>query len=187
MARPGKEWSPRETPVPFRKGNVIVPEGGKYPEDALEVIEVVDDRTFRAAPVGGGSVYKFGPRQTAKYRFRFVQPDEMKAKWRKGRFSMDFLGDKSVEGWTTGDLWNGWATPFFEKEAAEEVLREAAETYAEMGETYKWGFDPEGDAFTFQSPHDEEPDRVKGERITTPDGRKKVYGIGAYSWTWTGD
>lgn len=187
MARPGKEWSPRGKTVPFRKGDVIVPEGGKYPEDALEVIEAVKGRTFRAAPLGGGPVYNFGPEHVAKYGFRAVRPDEMKAEWRKGRFSMDFMGEKSAEGWTTGELWNGWATPFFEKGDAEAVLRELAGTYAEMGETYRWGYDPEGDAFSSQSPHDEEPERTEGEWIMTPEGRKRVYGIGAYSWTWNED
>jgi len=187
MARAGKEWSPGGRPIPFRKGDRIVPKGGKYPEEALEVLETSRAGNFRASPLGGGPVYTFTPRDREKYGFRTVTKEETRPVWRKGRFSMDFMGEKSVEGWTTGDLWNGWATPFFEKAAGEEALRELEASYAEMNQKYVWSYDPKGDAFVLRDPNWDEPERITGEWTETPEGRKKLYGIGAYSWTWTED
>lgn len=194
MARKGREWSPRGPegiPLPFSKGDVIIPHGKTYPDHALEVYEVLERGEFRASPVGGGSVMRFGPAQMEKYRFRRVMPEEMVLPWRRGKFWMDFLG-KNYPGWTTGDLWNGWATPYFEKKAATAIFKESVKAYKEMGEAYKgpkeefkWSYDEKKDVFTFQGPHDEEPEPVKGGEIVTTEGVKNVYGIGAYSWTWT--
>lgn len=187
MARKGRDWSPRGPegiPLPFESGDIIIPGDLTYPEKALEVLKILGGGFFEASPVGGGFVMKFGPVQMEKYKFRKVLQDEMVMPWRRGKFSMDFLGDTTIPGWTTGDVWNGWATPFFEKKEAEQVMKASADLYKEIKEKFKWSYNAKKDMFIFQSEHDEEPDRTKGSEIPTPEGMKTVYGIGAYSWTW---
>lgn len=186
MARKGREWSPRGPSgihAPFAKGNVIIPQGKTYPDMALEVLEVLDKNHFEVTPVGGGHVMIFGPVQIEKYKLRLVTPEEMEPRWRKGIFWMDFL-EREYPGWTSGDLWNGWATPFFERKVAEAVLRESQKAFGEISQEYEWSYDPKTDLFKFKSESDEEADKVRGEWIETPEGRK-LYGLGAYSWTWS--
>jgi hypothetical protein len=183
-----REWSPRGPKgikYSFQKGDVIIPEDSVYPERALEILEMLPEGEFRAVPIGGGFVLRFGPEQMAKYRFRKVQMEEMDPPWRRGTFWMDALGELELDGWTTGNEWNGWATPVFEKKAAEAILKETAKMYKEIGEKFKWSYSAKTDTFTHQSEHDEEPEKAKGAVIETAEGPKKVYGIGTGFWTWS--
>lgn len=41
---------------------------------------------------------------------------------RQGYFRLDCYGSEVFEGWTEGDIWNGWATPMFEKQAADQLV-----------------------------------------------------------------
>lgn len=185
--RKGRDWSPRGPegiPFPFEKGQIIVPEHLQYPEGALEVYEVLEKGSFKVFPVGGGSVMTFGPKQMEKYKFRRVTQDELDVPWRRGRFSIGFVDDRILEGWTTGELWNGWATPYFEKNEAVEIMKESKKLHQEVHQKFKWSYDAKKDFFKYQSENDEEPEKVSGMQIMTPEGLKTVYGIGAYSWTW---
>jgi len=183
-----REWSPRGPKgikYSFQKGDVIIPEDKIYPEMALEVTEMLPNGEFRAVPVGGGFVLRFGPEKMAKYRFRRVPESEMHPSWRRGTFWMDALEGFEVEGWTTGELWNGWSTPVFEKREAEAVLQETAKMYKQIGGKFKWGYSAKTDTFSHRSEHDEEPIKNQGDMIQTPEGLRKVYAIGTSFWTWS--
>lgn len=81
---------------------------------------------------------------------------------------------KAYIGYTSGKLWNGWATPHFELAEAKRVaegFNECAENpifYNEQSKTF----------YTFDG------EIWKPETVQTADGIKYLYGIGAYSWTW---
>jgi hypothetical protein len=187
-----KEWSPRgPTGIIFKAGDVIVSETGTYPNDALDVFEH-SGGVLVASPLGGGSVYRFHPRHLAKYRFRIVAPEEMKLSWYPGEFGMDIL-PRDYKGWTTGILWNGFATPSFEFEAAKAILDEMiAATKAEnLGWIDGYEYDPGQDAFIVRMSNDpEHPDVVRGEWTAIPKKpsgteRTKLYPLGSGYWTWT--
>jgi hypothetical protein len=86
---------------------------------------------------------------------------------------------KAYIGYTTGKLWNGWATPYFEKEEAIRVaegFNECAENPIEYDEIY--------DQFYILDKETTELEKWEGIEIQTAEGFKHVYGIGAYSWVW---
>lgn len=98
----------------------------------------------------------------------------------KNRFAID--ENKAFEGWHEPSVrWNGFACPFFEREAAEEIARYCL----------AWGtdchFDEEEDAFVFvrHGAPEGEDEPFTGQDIATPEGTKHVYAIGAWCWVWT--
>lgn len=82
-------------------------------------------------------------------------------------------------GYTSGALWNGWATPYF-------TLEEAQRLQADFnrGIDTPMLYDVAKDEFRIQYDGDDEPYIWKGEDIQTVDGIKHLYGIGAYSHIW---
>lgn len=82
-----------------------------------------------------------------------------------------------LKGWTTGELWNGWAVPYFEYEEAERVVEEVAA--AELQGRY----DRDRDAFVFVNENEQEQEYA-AESIDTPQGQRKAYPIGAREWIW---
>ena len=192
MARQGKHWSPRvQEKHSFNRGDVIVPAAGRYPEDALEVNEVVDDFIFRASPVGGGPVMRFGTPLRMKYQFRVVDPAKQPVRWYKAKFTLDMLPE-GYEGWTTGQLWNGFATPSFDFETAKKILgdmvREVLENNYEG--VNKFEYDPKKDEFLiYESNYPDNVYRVPGEWVTLKKGAKpvKVYDVGSWAWTWSAE
>ena len=82
-------------------------------------------------------------------------------------------------GYTSGRLWNGWATPHFALDEAKRV----AEGFNECAE-YPMEYDEIYDQFYILDKETEELEKWKGEDIQTPEGIKHLYGIGAYSWVW---
>lgn len=190
MARQGKHWSPR---VPekhsFKQGDVIVPAAGKYPDDALEVTEVESDLVFLAAPVGGGSVMRFGTPARMKYQFRVVNPQTQPVRWYKTKFALDMLPG-AYPGWTTGHLWNGWATPSFDFETAKKVLDDMVKEVLanNFDGVNKYEYDPKKDELLiYESNNPGEVYRVPGEWVTLKKGASpvKVYDVGSWSWTWS--
>jgi hypothetical protein len=180
-----KDWSPKAPDlIPFREGNEILPAKGKYPEDALYVDSVAADRkSFKAAPLHGGFVYTFDLAAVGKYGFRFVQPDEMESKWRKGLFSLD---SPPYPGWTDGHLWNGWATPAFEKKVAERILKDFSKVYRDYNDLDHmvwWKYDEESDSFIYEEIKGEELMVIKGFKIHAGGKTRTVYPIGD-GWTW---
>jgi hypothetical protein len=86
---------------------------------------------------------------------------------------------KAYIGYTSGRLWNGWATPYFELEEAKRV----AEGFNECAE-YSMQYDEVYDQFYVLDMVTKELEKWKGEDIHTEEGIKHLYGIGAYSWVW---
>lgn len=86
---------------------------------------------------------------------------------------------KAYIGYTSGKLWNGWATPYFEKEEAIRV----AEGFNETAE-FPIQYDEVYDQFYILDTETSDLETWKGEDISTTEGIKHLYGIGAYSWVW---
>lgn len=86
---------------------------------------------------------------------------------------------KAYIGYTSGKLWNGWATPYFALDEAKRV----AEGFNETAE-YPMEYDEVYDQFYILDKESGELETWKGEDIITAEGIKKLYGIGAYSWVW---
>lgn len=146
------------------------------------MIEVPDDQAFKGAPLGGGSVLRFGPNQRMRFQFRAVEPEEMVERWYRAGFGMNVLG-KEYQGWTNGFRWNGFARPYFDRKTAEEILKSM--------ELFDWvknySYVPKDDEFAiYESNTPETPYRVPGEWITVKAGAApvKLYGLGAGAWTW---
>jgi hypothetical protein len=82
-------------------------------------------------------------------------------------------------GYTSGRLWNGWATPYFTLEEAQKLQADWNKN-AESPMLY----DVNKDEFRLKYDGDDEPYIWQGEDIETVDGIKHLYGIGAYSHIW---
>lgn len=95
---------------------------------------------------------------------------------RKTVFTIGEVADAYV-GYTSGRLWNGWATPHFELAEAMRVMQ----SFNECAE-YPMQYDEVYDQFYIMD--DEELEIWKGENCQTTEGMKHLYGIGAYSWVW---
>ena len=96
------------------------------------------------------------------------------------QFCMDALADR-FEGYTDGDIWNGWACPYFLQEVAEKVLAESE------ANGYSWEYEEAQDAYVVRNendPVDYEPEIFEGIEISVEGNRTTVYPIGAYSWVW---
>lgn len=81
---------------------------------------------------------------------------------------------KAYIGYTSGRLWNGWATPHFEIDEAKRV----AEGFNECAENPIFYNEQSKKFYTFDG------EIWKAETVQTEEGIKDLYGIGAYSWTW---
>ena len=82
-------------------------------------------------------------------------------------------------GYTNGDRWNGWATPYFTLEEAQRLQAEF-----NQGDGLRMFYDCQADKFILQYDDDDEPYIWEGEDIQTVDGKLHLYGIGAYSHIW---
>ena len=96
---------------------------------------------------------------------------------RKSLFYID--GGPIYTGYTNGDRWNGWATPYF-------TLDEAQRLQADWNRETEFPmlYDVSKDEFRVKYDGDDEPYIWKGEDIQTVDGKLHLYGIGAYSHIW---
>jgi arginyl-tRNA synthetase len=97
---------------------------------------------------------------------------------KQGVFTID--GNQTAYiGYTAGASWNGWATPYFEKDEAIRMMRDfnahhqGTMTYNEATDTFRVYDTMCGDY--------EEWEGFNGE---TEHGIKHLYGIGAYCWIW---
>ena len=86
---------------------------------------------------------------------------------------------KAYIGYTSGKLWNGWATPYFEFAEAKKVV----EGFNETAE-YPMQYDKVYDQFYILDKESGELEKWEGIDISTTEGIKHLYGIGAYSWVW---
>lgn len=83
-------------------------------------------------------------------------------------------------GYTKGDRWNGWATPYFEIDEALKIMEEFNSCDPEFPITYN----KETDTFNIEEVGGGNGDEWKGTNYSTNDGIKHLYAIGAYSWVW---
>jgi hypothetical protein len=75
------------------------------------------------------------------------------AAFRTGHFRLDGTVDHSVTGYTDGSLWNGWATPVFDRDTATMIMRAVDEANRRLGldeedeDAELVSYDPDQDAF----------------------------------------
>ena len=104
---------------------------------------------------------------------------------RKALFNID--GGQVYVGYTSGQLWNGWATPYFPFDEAKKIQAEWNDeenpmTYDEERDEFRIHYD--GDEIPYIWEGEEIPYIWEGEEIQTVDGKLHLYGIGAYSHIW---
>ena len=97
---------------------------------------------------------------------------------KKAVFTIDCY-PKAYIGYTSGRLWNGWATPAFELAEAKRV----ADGFNECAE-YPITYDEIHDQFYILDIESGELETWQGIDVPTTEGIKHLYGIGAYSWIW---
>lgn len=93
-------------------------------------------------------------------------------------FTIDGIAPAYI-GYTSGRLWNGWATPHFKKSEALRVM----EDYNKNTESPIF-YNEEYDTFYHFGTDNYSGEMWKGEKCQTEDGIKILYGIGAYCWVW---
>lgn len=93
-------------------------------------------------------------------------------------FTIDGIAPAYI-GYTSGRLWNGWATPYFEVADALTVMHD----YNKNTDRPMW-YDEDIDAFRIAETEYTDEEIWKGENIQTDEGIKHLYGIGAYCWVW---
>lgn len=113
---------------------------------------------------------------------------------RKALFTLDSVdetegGVTPFEGYTHGDDWNGWATPYFGKDEAMRLIA-ALNKVMEQASFYSgdlpfaW-YDPAKDAFVTLYENDlSEVDEWQGIQVEVHGQTLTLYAIGAYCWTW---
>ena len=158
----------------FSKGEIICREYAMYPEGALVCDGYDGAGRLLAHPLGGGLQLTVPAQDEPRLRV-VAEGEKAAALSRKGRFALAD-GEAAFDGWSNGELWNGWAMPRFEKAEAERVLARFGGQRAR--------FVGELDAFVTMS-QDGEEDVWGVEVITIADGsRIKAYPVGAGAWTW---
>ena len=99
---------------------------------------------------------------------------------KKAYFNID--NNEYYEGYHIEDRrWNGWATPKFEKHVADFIAHNFSSTdfnikYNEKNDYYSIIQKENGKIIL--------EEKIKGQIINTTEGQKKVYGLGAFDWTW---
>lgn len=105
---------------------------------------------------------------------------------RKTKFSID--DNKSFEGYTFNEYWNGWDCPYFTKDVAMEICKEFSCKYDE-NEEFRCFYDEDSDTFyseDWNTDYEREEIGCPTE-INTEDGMIKVYNFSYAGWTWSED
>ncbi|HOX58189.1 MAG TPA: hypothetical protein PLC99_14990 [Verrucomicrobiota bacterium] len=154
----------------FQKNETIVRDDCQFPTGALVVDGQDAAGNLLAHPLGGG--FQLTIPVSDLGRFRVVPVEDQQARvYRAGVFCLEGE-DSQFQGWTKGELWNGWATPCFELEVAHKVAAMVPGSR----------LDSARDAFVTRN---QEEELWQGQSIVTTDGRLlKVYPIGACAWCW---
>jgi hypothetical protein len=158
----------------FSKGEIICREDLGHPGGALVCDGHDGAGRLLAHPLGGG--FQLTVPAQDEPRFRAVAEGEKSAAlFHRARFILAG-GETAFDGWSIGELWNGWEMPRFEFAACREILKSLGDERAR--------FDAEREAFVTMSQGGEE-ERWCAEEITVTDGsRIRAYPVGAGAWTW---
>ena len=88
---------------------------------------------------------------------------------------------RTLQGYTKGDDWNGWATPYFEFEVAIQVAKDSSR----LNDGTRDAYDEAHDAFLYEdAAYPDEPVIFEAITIEVDGQEKKVYPVGTYYWTW---
>lgn len=100
---------------------------------------------------------------------------------RKAKFWLDTL-NTSVEGYTDGSQWNGWAVPYFDRRQADRLV----EIYnsLEWGPEKKAWYEAGNDQYCFIVDGSSEPECYSGETLSEENVHGSLYPVGARNWIW---
>ena len=122
------------------------------------------DGTLLADPLGGGLQYRLKP--GAENGFRVVpKTDRATVVWRRAIFAIEGM-DGEYQGWTKGQLWNGWTMPCFEFSEAQQAI--------ELLTDPKGKFDDKRDSFVAVNSNGEE-DIWQGRMIPVAGGSRSRF------------
>lgn len=108
--------------------------------------------------------------------------------YKQNIFSIDALGASEYKGYhLPDDLWNGWENPLFEKDVAEQLVKDQKALFDQCGDVDRFEWD--GDILIQISPEEEGVYRERVQQFTIEfEGEKKtVYPIGNHSWCWSAE
>lgn len=83
------------------------------------------------------------------------------------------------EGYHMGQVWNGWLSPHFTKNVAEQICK------AFEHETVHFSYDAERDCFIAKYLNEDYESEYKGEDFNINGKLKHLYPIGSEEWTWS--
>ena len=108
------------------------------------------------------------------------------ATYRVGMFELDSVTQRPIPGYTADERWNGWACPYFDKSAADDLVAQLNESYAQLGQPRRAFYDAGRDVYvTPYDGGDQDDWESWGVQIITIEGEKRaVYPIGDFSWCW---
>lgn len=184
--------------MPLYRIRVVREEGpepvtGEHIEHAEEVVRIEGESPWKAAQRAWTKTKMNAHGRMLRY-YDADTGDEITAPrrervFRPGTFTMDAM-EGPYPGYTAGESWNGWATPYFEFETAKRI----AEDHVRIPELmklngiepgdYRATYDEEEDAFLFYEPINDDEAHYFAQTITVEGREVKVYAIGTYEWTW---
>ncbi|BBU33386.1 hypothetical protein BTHE68_71200 (plasmid) [Burkholderia sp. THE68] len=136
-------------------------------------VQIFDDEAsdvIRFCAQGGG----FEKRLPREEFFREFKPfDVPKYSPRNATFE-HFDEGVSINAWSNGMSWNGWAMPYFSRDQGMKVIQ----FFPELR------FDAEQDAFVWTDSSMDEEVVYSSKIIETESGPVKAYPIGTGEWTW---
>ena len=155
---------------------------GVYPKDAVMVSKAING-VVSFCKLGGGFVYEVSEDVMTRSFREATRKELTEPTYIECNFSFDDGCDESpiYKGYTDGKRWNGWAMPYFEEEVAKSVVANSAN----IGDDFR--HIPEHDMFIMKFLMQDEEETFEATEILINGEVKKVYAIGAGSWTWSID
>lgn len=101
---------------------------------------------------------------------------------RPGTFFLDGVAG-TFPGFTSGETWNGWATPLFSRDVALQIAAALRSTPTSTEGPMELRYDEDEDAFVLHDPfYPDEP--TVWEATHDPSVPQPLYPIGTWTWTW---
>lgn len=101
---------------------------------------------------------------------------------KKSQFSIND-GKTYHDGFTLGELWNGWACPYFEHEVCRNIMQEINKLSEETQSGERLLYDDKKDVFIYEVDN-EVNDEYRSMCILYNQEVRVVYPLGAYGWVW---